>query len=695
MGYDGSLKFDTKVDESGFNSGITKLGSVAKSGLVAVGALVTGYVTAFSALTKSALDEVASLEQNVGGIETLFGAGGKSLEEYAESIGKSTDKAKENYEKLLEAQNLALENANNAYKTAGLSANEYMSTVTSFAASLKQSVSDEVEAANAANQAVIDMSDNANKMGTDMQLIQNAYQGFAKQNYTMLDNLKLGYGGTKEEMQRLLADAQKISGIKYDISNLNDVYSAIHVIQTELGITGTTAKEAASTIEGSMSSAKAAWSNFLAGTGSADQLVESVNTAAEVVVNNLSEIIPRLADTIPEAIVKLGPTVMKLGPVLFEAGKGVIADFAKGIMQIVPQLPEKAAQVTSTLLEGIQEKAPVMIESGAKMLADFVRGIGEQLPTLVPKALETVVVLADALISNIPTIVTAGISMIRGLITGVVNSLPTLISEGPRIINDFAEAIYSAIGNLISLGLEMIVSLVKGLWENRGLILENAGEIFLAILNVFSLSKLFSLGKGLLTNLGKGIKSFASHPVSTMKEVLQNAINAVKNMDWKNLGKNILTGIVEGIKKNAKNIVSALTSAAQGALNGVKKFLGIHSPSTVFRDEIGKNMALGVGEGFEYNIPVDQMADGISHSIQKMNRRVSDITQTTPAIIARKATESYASNNQTASDLPEDTVVQITNVFEVDGTKLVEKTTKATIKKISSDQVDKNKAKGK
>ena len=183
MGYrdDGHLLFNTKIDESGFNSGINKLGTIAKGGLAVLASAVTGFVV----LTKSAVDEVASLEQNVGGIETLFGAGGKSIEEYAKSVNKSVSDIKDEYNMLMEAQTLALENANKAYETAGLSANKYMSTVTSFAASLKQSVSDEVEATKIADQTVIDMADNVNKMGTSMELIQNAYQGFAKQNYTM------------------------------------------------------------------------------------------------------------------------------------------------------------------------------------------------------------------------------------------------------------------------------------------------------------------------------------------------------------------------------------------------------------------------------------------------------------------------------------------------------------------------------
>ena len=665
MSYDGKLKFDTKIDESGFNSGIGKLGSLAKAGI----AVLATYVTSFAVLTKSALDEVASLEQNVGGIETLFGAGGKSLEEYAKSVGKSTEEAKGSYEKLMEAQTLALDNANKAYKTAGLSANEYMSTVTSFAASLKQSVSDEVEAAKAADQAVIDMSDNANKMGTSMELIQNAYQGFAKQNYTMLDNLKLGYGGTKTEMERLLKDAEKLSGVKYDINNLADVYQAIHVIQEELGITGTTAAEASSTIEGSMSSAKAAWDNFLAGVGSPEELAAAIDTVATVVVDNLSEIIPRLIETTPTLIKELIPTIIKLGPSLAEAGLSIMESFADGVMEIVPHLPAKAGEIVSQLINGIQENGPSMIGTAAELLAGFLEGIGAQLPELVPKALEMVVTIADAVITNIPTIVQAGISLLKGLIQGVVNALPTLIAEGPRIINDFCSAIYSAIGDLLLAGWEMIKSLVQGLWENRGLLFENAGEIFLAFLNIFSLSKLASLGKNLITNLVKGIKTLASNPSATLKEILNNAINAVKNMDWKNLGKNILGGIIEGIKKNASQILKTLVAAATSALDGVKKFLGIHSPSTVFRDQIGKNMALGVGVGFEKNIPVDNMADNMSNSVKRMQQRVSVVTRE-PVVATTSVTKSVSEIAQSSTPVGNKKDIVIHTHVELDGKEI-------------------------
>lgn len=664
MGYDGSLKFNTKIDESGFNSGIGKLGTIAKGGLAVLGAAVAG----FAAVTKSAVDEVASLEQNIGGVETLF--------------KKSAD--------------IVIKNAERAYETAGMSANEYMSTVTSFSASLLQSLGGDTEkAAKVADMAITDMSDNANKMGTSIEMIQNAYQGFAKQNYTMLDNLKLGYGGTKTEMERLLADAEKISGIKYDISNLNDVYQAIHVIQTELGITGTTAKEAASTIEGSMSSAKAAWENFLAGVGTADDLAEAFGTAAKVLSKNLAQIVPRLVSTIPAAV------------------DGMVEGLSEAVGEA--NLASVGLSILEDITSGIMEGAPVAIASGAQMLAGFLTGISEKLPELINQGLQLIVVLADAIISNLPVIVDAGLKCLTGLVRGIINSLPLLITEGPRIINQFCDALWAAVGKIISTGAKLIVELGKGLISSIPTIIANAGQILLAIINVMSLSKMLSLGKSLITNMANGvksmsgsistagktilknlvagIKSLATSPVSAIKSIGTKAMSAFKGLNWASIGKNIISGIARGITGGASAIISAAKGAARNALNSAKKALGIHSPSRVFRDEVGKMMAEGMGIGFEKNVPVDDMSGALDTSVQQMQKRVSTVTQTagtdtSSAINKMNVTGAGAKE-------PDNVNVTIENHFEVDGTKLVDKTTKATIKKINGAQKNTNKAKGK
>lgn len=699
MGYDGSLKFDTKIDESGFNQGTKKLGTIAKAGMAALGTAIAGVITGFGALTKASLDSVASLEQNVGGIETLF--------------KKSAD--------------TVIANAKRAYQTAGLSANEYMSTVTSFSASLLQSLGgDTKKAAEYADRAIVDMSDNANKMGTSMELIQNAYQGFAKQNYTMLDNLKLGYGGTQEEMKRLIKDAAKLTdvqkelGVTVDANSMSfgNIVNAISVMQKNMGIAGTTAAEAADTIEGSMNAAKAAWDNFLNGTATVDDLVDAFSTAGEVIAENLGAIIPRLVATVPAAakgIVSGFVSAFQTAG-LADTGKQLLSDFINGVQANAPLMAEKAENLVSGLISGIQEYAPNMLTAAVNLLASLAEGIAQQLPTLVPQALQMVVTLADAVISNIPTIASAGISLLKGLVQGIIESLPTLISEGPRIINDFADAIYSAVWELVKTGAELLVSLIKGLWESVPLLLENAGEILLAFINIFSLSKLFSLGKSLIQNLIEGvknlgpnvvktggniveflvngIKNLATHPVKTLKNIASNVMKTIKGLDWKSIGSNIIKGIVEGLKKGVSSIITAAKDAAGAALSAAKKALGIHSPSTVFRDVIGKNMALGMSEGFKNNIPVDDMGGSISESIQRMQKKVSDITSV-PTKTALGSKELLQNENSSKlKEIFDEFEVNITNVFEVDGDRLVEKTTKATIKKLNNRQQDNDRVKG-
>lgn len=306
------------------------LATAAKAGAVAIAGLATVAATGLGTLSVKAVQCYADYEQLVGGVETLFGAGGQSIDEYAKSIGVSVDEASDKYQDLMTAQDAVMKHADEAYKTAGLSANAYMETVTSFSAALISSLDgDTVKAASVADKAIVDMADNANKMGSSMESIQNAYQGFAKQNYTMLDNLKLGYGGTKEEMQRLLDDAGKLANQKFDLSSYADIVEAIHVVQTNMGITGTTAKEAATTIQGSIGTMKAAWTNFLTGMADPDQdfdallgnLVDSVVTVADNLIPRISALLPRLvtglsqvaqslAGYLPEIVQKLLPALI-------------------------------------------------------------------------------------------------------------------------------------------------------------------------------------------------------------------------------------------------------------------------------------------------------------------------------------------------------------------------------------------------
>ena len=570
---DGHLNFDTKINEQGFNQGISKLRGLASKGMAVVGAAAAAGVAAFGMISKASLDSVASLEQNLGGVETLF-------KDSADTV---------------------IENAKRAYKTAGMSANDYMSNVTSFAASLLQSLGgDTQKAADIADVAMQDMSDNANKMGTSMELIQNAYQGFAKQNYTMLDNLKLGYGGTKTEMERLLADAQKLTGVKYDINNLSDVYSAIHVIQEELGITGTTAEEAFSTIEGSVNAAKAAFDNLLNGTIDAQEFADVFVIAADNIIRNIVAIVPRLAQTIPEV------------------AKSVYEHFSSSFANI----GTVGLDIIESILTNIINNAPRLLESGANMLGNLITGIGSRLPELLPLAVSAILAFASGIVENIPTLLEAGMQLIIYLAQGIANSIPTIIEQVPRIINSFCDGIFDLIPMVLMTGANIIITLAEGIISSIPTVIANAGEIVKAIINVFTLANLFNAGAGLIKGLGSGIKSMFGSIGSTVKGLLNHIKNPFNAEKWSNIGLNIIKGIASGIKNAVGTLISAAKGAAQSALDGAKALLGIHSPSRVFRDEVGKMMALGIGVGFKKNIPIKSMNTNLQHAVDSLKKDV-------------------------------------------------------------------------
>ena len=440
MASDGTLKFDTSLDTGGLQSGMGKVASVAQQALgVFTGQMMTRAVDALANLGKSALDSVGQLEQNVGGVETLFG----------------------------DAADAVIASADRAYQTAGMSANDYMSTVTSFSASLLQSLGGNTEeAAKVADMAIIDMADNANKMGTSMDMIQNAYQGFAKQNYTMLDNLKLGYGGTETEMERLLADAEKLTGVKYDINNLNDVYQAIHAVQEEMGITGTTAKEAASTLEGSMASAKAAWDNFMNGSGDADQLADAFATAADNIVKNLAEIIPRFAETLPALggaiIAQIPGLVAAIVPAVLSAGQSVLKQLQDAVLDFdFAGTADKVVRMITGFIEG--DGLGSLLDTLVTIFTGIVNGISSMLPSLLPALIELISYVVTSLLDQLPAILDCALELILGLAQGILAALPVLIEALPEVISSIVEFLISAVPQIIDAGIELLMALVDAL----------------------------------------------------------------------------------------------------------------------------------------------------------------------------------------------------------------------------------------
>lgn len=490
---DGSVTIDTKLNNDGFKSGLGKLGSIAKTGLKTVAVATGAVASAFAGIVTASVNARGEIEQSLGGVETLF--------------KDSADKV--------------IKNANNAFKTAGMSANEYMQNVTSFSASLLQSVAgDTNKAADIADMAMTDMSDNANKMGTSMEAITDAYQGFAKQNYTMLDNLKLGYGGTKTEMERLLADAQKITGIKYDINNLSDVYEAIHVIQGELGITGTTAKEASETLQGSFSAMKASWNNFLSGAGDLSQVVDTATDVVKNVVRIVNEAIPDIVSSISKSL----PELLELGgeilqqliqgiitylPELMNSAGQILSSLAQGIIQTLPQLLPVVLQIIQTLITNLTNSLPQIIQVGFQVILQLATGIAQMLPTLIPEAVNCIVTLVEGLLDNIDQLIDAGIQLIIGLAEGLINALPTLIEKIPVIIEKLINAIVRNLPRIVEAGIKLVVMLAKGLIQAIPQLLSKIPEIIGAIVKGLGegVSKVAEVGKNIIQGLWNGISN--------------------------------------------------------------------------------------------------------------------------------------------------------------------------------------------
>ena len=448
-----------------------------------------------------------ALQQSIGGIETLFGAGGRSIEEYAKSVGKSVDAVKDEYASLMQSQQTVFNNAAQAYRTVGLSANEYMEQTTSFAASLLSSVSKDTNAAaQLANMAMVDMADNANKMGTDMASIQNAYQGFAKQNYTMLDNLKLGYGGTQAEMQRLLTDAEKLSGVHYELGNLADMYSAIHVIQTDLDITGTTAKEAATTLTGSFAAMKAAAQNVLGDWSTGADLTAPMQALADTARTFLQ-----------------GNLLPMIGNVL------------AGIPQLVYGL------------------VPEVLQTGTELVSSLAAGFAQGIPAFLSTALPQLLSFTEELRANAGQFVDAGLNCITQLLNGLIAGLPQLIAYVPDIIINIAGIINDNMPKILSTGVNLVVALVKGIFQAVPALLANWQKILQAILSVISAVNWVNIGGNILKSIGDGVKNMGSALLNSFKSAFSHPLEWLKGLLSKmhTFGKNVLKSFTDGLSGKA------------------------------------------------------------------------------------------------------------------------------------------------
>ena len=461
-----------------------------------------------------------ALQQSIGGIETLFGAGGRSIEEYAKSVGKSVDAVKDEYASLMQSQQTVFDNAAQAYRTVGLSANEYMEQTTSFAASLLSSVSKDTNAAaQLANMAMVDMADNANKMGTDMASIQNAYQGFAKQNYTMLDNLKLGYGGTQAEMQRLLTDAEKLSGVHYELGNLADMYSAIHIIQTDLDITGTTAKEAATTLTGSFAAMKAAAQNVLGDWSTGADLTAPMQALADTARTFLQ-----------------GNLLPMIGNVL------------AGIPQLVYGL------------------VPEVLQTGTELVSSLAAGFAQGIPAFLSTALPQLLSFTEELRANAGQFVDAGLNCITQLLNGLIAGLPQLIAYVPDIIINIAGIINDNMPKILAQGVSIIVQLIAGIIQAVPSLLANWKKILQAVLSVISAINWLNIGKNILTSVANGVKSMGSSMLTAFKGGFSSALSWIKSLPAQAVkwGKNLIQSFIKGLTGKGNVVSNAATAVTAG-----------------------------------------------------------------------------------------------------------------------------------
>lgn len=602
------ITMDTSGYEKGLDDATNKASSFSsklKSGLATAAkvgaAALTAAATGVAALTKASIDQYAEYEQLVGGVDTLFKTASDKVQQYAA----------------------------NAYKTAGMSANEYMDTATSFSASLLQSLGGDTEkAAQMADQAITDMADNANKMGTSMEMIQNAYQGFAKQNYTMLDNLKLGYGGTKEEMQRLLADAEKLSGIKYDISSYADIVDAIHVVQTEMGITGTTAKEAASTISGSLSMAKAAWKNLLTGVGddTADlgaligNLVDSVSTAAGNIIPRVSKIlsgmgnvIAQLAPIIAQELPTLISTVL---PAMVSAGAQLLVGLVTGLIIALPDLVAAAPQIVSALTSAISANLPVLVAAGQQLLNMLGSGIQSGVPQLVARLPVVIDGFLGFITERLPAVLDKGVELLSELTSGIISGIPSLLSQIPLIIDSFVTFITNNFPVILDTGVNLLFNLVDGIISGIPDMVARLPEVIKSITTTLAnnFPKIIQVGFDLLIKLGDGILNAIPDLVASLPQVVSAILNGFRAAipGVFEIGKNIVMGLWDGIKSMGAWIAEKIGDFLGGIVDGAKDFLGIHSPSRVFAD-IGKNMALGLGDGWDGAF--GRIRDGITRGL--------------------------------------------------------------------------------
>ena len=595
---------------------------------------------------KKSLEAGGDIQQSFGGLDTLYGDAAKYAKKYAVEASK-----------------------------AGISANEYAEQAVSFGAALKQSYGgDTILAMASANKAIMDMADNSAKMGTDIGSIQTAYQGFAKQNYTMLDNLKLGYGGTKEEMERLLADAEKLSGVHYNIDNLGEVYSAIHVIQEDLGLTGVAAQEAQTTFTGSFGAMQAAATNFLAslslGEGVGPALTTLIETAKTFLIGNLFPMVGNIIMSLPEVIgtfiqatvpsilegINIIPQILdsitQQLPGVLEKGVEFITNFANGIFESSPDAILKFGEIITNIYDFILTNGPVILEKGVELIGNLAAGFVQNLPAIIDAMQQVAADMLNTLINHLPEMLQAGKDIITKIgegVTSLIQHLPDLLKQiADNALNNFKSIDWKGLGSTVIDFIKSGIDSIKPtVWENLKSIGQTAYDNFKSIdwkglgsaIIDFIVNGISSIGstiwntvKGLgqdaydnfkgidwvglgidvINYIIDGLFSIGGNIADTLSGLASDAWNSFASMDWWSLGMDIVNGIIGGVNGGSPSLWGTMTSLASSALDAACSWLGIGSPSKVFRDQVGKQIDAGIALG------IDGSASEVTNSIEAL-----------------------------------------------------------------------------
>ena len=626
------------------------MGTAAVSGLTAAGAAV-------GKITKDAVESYSSYEQLVGGVKTLFGNGGLTLKQFAKQEGQTVAAARSQYKELTAAQNEALKNANDAYKTAGMSANEYMETATSFAASLVSSLGgDTTKAVKYADTAVIDMADNANKMGTDISLIQAAYQGFAKQNYTMLDNLKLGYGGTAREMARLVNESGVLGSKKIDLDdtqNLGNALSevgfakiteAIHEVQKEMGILNTTKNEAEQTIQGSMSMMKASWQNMLTalvtGGDQYEQCVQNlvnsvtvfgknilpvVEQALNGVGNLISDLAPVIAEKLPGILENILPNLLTAATNIFSALGGALPGLLQTLISELPStmtvLTDVFDSILSTLMTLMPEIKPVVVNAlmslvdsiisnlplffdAVQLITALVQGLADAAPTLIPAMVTAIITMVNSLIQNAGLLVSAALQLTQALADGLIIALPTLIAALPQIIVSIQSFFLENEATIMEAGAALLESIIDAMPTIISIVCAALPQLIFSMVNnlISHTGDFLSAGVKLLGALIQGLMSMIGSVVQLIVGLGERMIASIKAFigNMQTVGGNLLKGLWNGISDAVGWVIERVKGVGSRIMDAIRAVFGIHSPSKEFA-MIGDYLMQGLGNGVTDN----------------------------------------------------------------------------------------------